>query len=172
MLFDSMVSGGNPLQICFVPTCGLLRRNIRHNVIFNSGTDHMKRWLKIKSILEQIDFFAVSLEFVQSLIVRQMSMDILKATLQSMKDGCSLFPLTTSTSSLSICGRHFLSWILYSMSPSIISLKKDSYNTMVFRYFKMRPSTLKVTKLRTSSPTIRTPPIQTYIVDVFSLRRR
>jgi hypothetical protein len=35
---------------------------LQDNVISNSGTDHMKRWLKIKSILEQIDVLTLLLK--------------------------------------------------------------------------------------------------------------
>jgi hypothetical protein len=35
---------------------------LQDNVIANSGTDHMKRWLKIKSILEQIDVLTLLLK--------------------------------------------------------------------------------------------------------------
>jgi hypothetical protein len=130
---------------------------LQDNVISNSGTDHMKRWLKITSILEQINVSTLLLKMrTRPITDRETNVCGYTKGYTAVHEGRVFTISPDDTHKFTSSGRISSSWILYSTNPSITSLKKDSSNMTVSRYSKMRPITSKVTKLRMSSSTIRT----------------
>jgi hypothetical protein len=114
----------------------------------------MKRWLNIKSILEQIHVLTLLLKLrTKPITDRETNVYGYTEGYTARHEGRQY---TVFSNILSTRGRPSRSWISSSTSHFTISPRRDSYNMMESRFTRTPSNISKVTKLRTSSATIKT----------------